>query len=199
MALINNFLELRSDAFKITHHNRRPIPMRADSIGPWLESLSFLTWLATLSNSALVYLFRDAHAHIGQGDSSATRNIGSSSFIPHDDDDPPCAPTTRDMVCIALVIALCASHGFIVVRAVIRYLLEKTVWEGSKEAEEAERNVRAVNEQYLKSVEGDVDWEECFGGDREGDDDGGMKPREENIFWGYEEGLDEIWRYVKDV
>ena len=58
MSLLNNWLELRSDAFKIAVHARRPIPSRTDTIGPWLDALSFLTWLAALTNSALVYLFR---------------------------------------------------------------------------------------------------------------------------------------------
>ena len=39
MALLNNWLELRSDAFKISHHVRRPIPVRTDTIGPWLDSM----------------------------------------------------------------------------------------------------------------------------------------------------------------
>jgi hypothetical protein len=57
MALINNIFELRSDAFKITVHHRRPVPVRTDTIGPWLDALTFLTWLSALTNSALVYLF----------------------------------------------------------------------------------------------------------------------------------------------
>src|SRR5687768_16483821 len=57
MAFINNIFELRSDAFKITVHHRRPVPVRTDTIGPWLEALSFLTWMSALTNSALVYLF----------------------------------------------------------------------------------------------------------------------------------------------
>lgn len=36
---------------------RRPTPWRADTIGPWLESLSFLTWLGSITTSALVYMF----------------------------------------------------------------------------------------------------------------------------------------------
>ncbi|TFY52784.1 hypothetical protein EVJ58_g9821 [Rhodofomes roseus] len=58
MALTNNWFELRSDAFKIAKHVRRPIPARTDTIGPWLDTLQFLAWLAFLTNSALVYLFR---------------------------------------------------------------------------------------------------------------------------------------------
>ena len=60
MALVNNFFEIRSDAFKMTVHFRRPIPARTDSIGPWLDTLTFLTWLAALINAALVYLFSPA-------------------------------------------------------------------------------------------------------------------------------------------
>lgn len=39
MALVNNWLELRSDAFKVTTHTRRPVPVRSDTIGPWLENM----------------------------------------------------------------------------------------------------------------------------------------------------------------
>lgn len=35
--LINNWIELRSDAVKICVEMKRPVPHRADSIGPWLE------------------------------------------------------------------------------------------------------------------------------------------------------------------
>ena len=55
--LINNWIELRADAAKICLEMQRPIPQRADSIGPWLDSLSFLTWLGSVSTAALVYLF----------------------------------------------------------------------------------------------------------------------------------------------
>lgn len=55
--LVNDWFELRADAVKICVEMRRPIPWRADSIGPWLDSLSFLTWMGTITTSALVYLF----------------------------------------------------------------------------------------------------------------------------------------------
>jgi len=55
--LFNDWLELRADAIKICVEMQRPTPWRADTIGPWLESLSFLTWLGSLTTSALVYLF----------------------------------------------------------------------------------------------------------------------------------------------
>ena len=55
--IINNWIELRSDAAKICLEMQRPNPLRADSIGPWLDSLGFLTWLGSITTAALVYLF----------------------------------------------------------------------------------------------------------------------------------------------
>ena len=37
--LINNYIELRTDALKICKHVRRPIGDRVESIGMWLETL----------------------------------------------------------------------------------------------------------------------------------------------------------------
>jgi hypothetical protein len=42
---------------KIAIETQRPVPWRADSIGPWLDSLGFLSWLGSLTSAALVYLF----------------------------------------------------------------------------------------------------------------------------------------------
>ena len=55
--IINNWVELRADALKICVEMQRPIPWRADSIGPWLDNLGFLAWMGSLTTSALVYLF----------------------------------------------------------------------------------------------------------------------------------------------
>ncbi|KAL8661952.1 MAG: hypothetical protein Q9202_005153 [Teloschistes flavicans] len=55
--IINNWIELRSDAVKICVEMQRPSPARADSIGPWLDSLEFLTWLGSITTAALAYLF----------------------------------------------------------------------------------------------------------------------------------------------
>lgn len=55
--LAKNWVELRADAIKICVEMQRPTPQRADTIGPWLDSLSFLAWLGSLTMAALVYLF----------------------------------------------------------------------------------------------------------------------------------------------
>ena len=54
---INNWVELRGDVFKLTKECKRPNPQRADSIGPWLDSLGFLAWLGSLTSAAIVYMF----------------------------------------------------------------------------------------------------------------------------------------------
>lgn len=58
--LINNWIELRSDAAKICVEMKRPVPHRADSIGPWLNNLGFLSWMGSISSAALIYLFSDS-------------------------------------------------------------------------------------------------------------------------------------------
>jgi hypothetical protein len=55
--LINNWVELRSDFFKIIVECKRPSPIRADTIGPWLDTLGFLSWVGSITSAALVYMF----------------------------------------------------------------------------------------------------------------------------------------------
>ncbi|OLY79329.1 hypothetical protein AYI68_g6604 [Smittium mucronatum] len=57
ISLINNFFELRADAFKICLNVRKPVPVLTNSIGPWLETLVFTSWFGAIVNSLLVYQF----------------------------------------------------------------------------------------------------------------------------------------------
>jgi anoctamin-10 len=68
---INNWVELRSDALKIAISSRRPIPWRADSIGPWLTTLGFLSWLGSITSSAIVFLCSGSQ----HGERGTTSNI----------------------------------------------------------------------------------------------------------------------------
>jgi anoctamin-10 len=56
--LINNWVELRGDFFKLSSESQRPPPIRADSIGDSVQAMEFLTWLGTLSTAALVHIYR---------------------------------------------------------------------------------------------------------------------------------------------
>ncbi|KAF2090717.1 hypothetical protein K490DRAFT_71072 [Saccharata proteae CBS 121410] len=55
--LINNWIELRSDFLKICIDHQRPAPIRTDGIGPWIDSLGFLTWMGSITTAATVHLF----------------------------------------------------------------------------------------------------------------------------------------------
>ena len=55
--LVNNWIELRTDAMKICVESQMPTPWRGEGIGPWLDSLGFLTWFGSITTAALVYMF----------------------------------------------------------------------------------------------------------------------------------------------
>ncbi|KAJ3298545.1 hypothetical protein HK104_010600 [Borealophlyctis nickersoniae] len=57
-SFVNNFIELRSDAFKIAKATRRPVPQRADNIGPWLRILILVSWLGSITTSSITLLYR---------------------------------------------------------------------------------------------------------------------------------------------
>jgi hypothetical protein len=187
MALFNNYIEARSDAFKIAVHTRRPTPVRTDTIGPWLESLSFLTWLSALTNSALVYLFRppDQKEH-------AVRIMVDTNVIDESQHHRPNGlAATRELLMSALLIALLASHGYLVMRAAVQHLLNRAIWSGSKEMKEAERMEREMKESYLSSL----------GQCPPGENVMSMTDEEDEwaTFWTIDEGMDDIGKMLKDV
>ncbi|KAK5213239.1 hypothetical protein LTR20_009360 [Exophiala xenobiotica] len=96
---INNWIELRGDTFKLTVESRRPNPVRADSLGPWLDSLEFLAWLGSITTAALVYMFSGGNGPDGR---------------PH-------------AICLwALLLSVFLSeHIFLVVRVLVRYAISK--------------------------------------------------------------------------
>jgi len=53
LALVNNFIEIRLDASKITKYGRRPIPHGACSIGTWLDMFSTVSFISMATNLAL--------------------------------------------------------------------------------------------------------------------------------------------------
>ncbi|KAI1177446.1 DUF590-domain-containing protein [Nemania sp. FL0916] len=98
--LINNWIELRSDAMKIAMSSRRPIPWRSDSIGPWLNALGFLSWAGSLVSSAIVFLFSGESEGPG-GDPSNVHVVG------------------------LLLTVLFAEHLYLGVQFIVRYALEQ--------------------------------------------------------------------------
>lgn len=187
MSLVNNWLEMRSDAFKIAVHTRRPIPARTDTIGPWLDTLAFLTWAAALSNSALVYLFRPT---------DHCKAVGTTLQHQHPH-TAGAGASTRQLLTSAAVVALAASHGYLVLRAVVRHVLERLMWKGSAEEREAERLETEVKQTYLRSI-GVADVAEGSLTDSKMLRQNG-EAAEAEAFWERDEGLDELSKGVKDT
>jgi anoctamin-10 len=215
MALFNNIFEFPTDAFKIVTHFRHPLPQRTDTIGPWLDCLSFLAWLSALTNSALVYLFRP------QGTAtttSTTRTSAAAAAVPAAGHVEIQRANMQEVLARTLFIALAASHGFILLRAVVRHVLEHVMWYGSEEKKRLDDAAREIKEQYVQSIQR-----------RDGTSDGctlplglGATPSTESTttsvplpsvvaeegqraetpsgdeFWQFDEGLDEIRKGIKD-
>jgi anoctamin-10 len=212
MALLNNIFEFPSDAFKIVTHFRHPLPQRTDTIGPWLDCLSFLAWLSALTNSALVYLFRPQ----GTATTTTTRTSAAAAAVPAAGHVEIRRANMQEVLARTLFIALAASHGFILLRAVVRHVLERVMWYGSEEKMRLDGAAREVKEQYVQSIQ------------RRGGTSGGGSPplgldatpsteststsvplpsaeegqRAEtpfgDEFWQFDEGLDEIRKGIKD-
>lgn len=45
-----------------------------------------------------------------------------------------------------------ASHGYIILRAVVRHVLERALWTGCEEAKIGEKKERVVKRMYLKNI-----------------------------------------------
>lgn len=77
-ALINNWVQLRGDAVKICMDTRRPVPCRAESIGPWLDTLTFLAWLSSITTSSIIAMF----STMGKGHISVVAHTSLVSIRP---------------------------------------------------------------------------------------------------------------------
>jgi len=198
MSLLNNVVEFPSDAFKIVTHFRHPLPQRTDTIGPWLDCLSFLAWLSALTNSALVYLFRP----------QATETIKTSPAAGGVENKKA---RMQEVLARTLFIALAASHGFILMRAVVRHVLERVMWDGSAEKKRVDAAAREVQERYVQSIEGAGGGVPPLGLGAAANAEvttahvplpagEGQKPETppEDEFWQFDEGLDEIRKGIKD-
>ena len=97
---------------KIAMGSQRPIPWRADSIGPWLNALGFLSWLGGITSAALIFLF-------------------------HDQKGPAGSPNSISGWALLLTIMF-AEHVYLVVQLVVRHVIEKLDRPGLRK-EKAER------------------------------------------------------------
>ncbi|KAJ8694723.1 hypothetical protein PTI98_007374 [Pleurotus ostreatus] len=193
MAFLNNILEQRSDAFKITVHARRPIPQRTQTIGPWLDSLTAIAWLGALVNAALVYMF---------GTGSILTDVDPLVQIDVDGappeyvsaPPPPYSPTNnfqekKAVLLTALLFALAASHGYLLLRAVVRRIVERSMLGGRGIADfDDDQNLSNVAFADAKEVV------EEAGEEKSVTEQGPVK-----MFWKRDDGLDEIARILKEA
>ncbi|CAM9545997.1 unnamed protein product [Ectocarpus sp. 8 AP-2014] len=56
LALANNYVEARSDAFKLLTQMQRPVPRGAEDIGSWQGVFTTISCIAVVTNSALICL-----------------------------------------------------------------------------------------------------------------------------------------------
>ncbi|KIK69989.1 hypothetical protein GYMLUDRAFT_53112 [Collybiopsis luxurians FD-317 M1] len=162
-ALLNNVMEMRKDAWRISMHERRPIPLRIESIGPWLDVLGFLGWGSAVVNIVLVGLFCPRSQQLDGGAGKCTylfdltRDTGSPiemislalSDAVWDSDD---ATAWRELGLTISLLVLGASQAWVIVRALMRHIIEKVMWDGSEEVERWRREERTVKQGFLSGV-----------------------------------------------
>jgi anoctamin-10 len=85
---------------KIAISSQRPIPWRADSIGPWLNALGFLSWFGSLVSAAVVFIFSNGP----EGPGGEPWNISAWGL---------------------LLSILVAEHLYLAVQYVVRYTLNQ--------------------------------------------------------------------------
>lgn len=154
MACLNNWLEGPSDAFKLATHMRKPIPVRVESIGAWLDCIRGIAWVAALVNTALVYLYHPDFVHIGM-----------ASYKEADLKN-------------CLLIALTASHVFLIVRRVVRMVVDRMYWRHSEERERLYQAKQKVLGPCSDTLEKPVVHT--------------VQEETQNDFWTLDEGLEEI-------
>lgn len=151
-ALVNNFFELRGDAFKLCKTLRRSVPQRADSIGPWLDILGLLSHMGAATCASLVYMLRPRAAtpikSLGPGASvqHILQSLGNatdiktlpdtqvrSTYLSRLENTTSSSESVQTMVLLALLCALASEQGYRLVRAVAAHITQRLFWDGSEE------------------------------------------------------------------
>ena len=128
MACLNNWLEGPSDAFKLTTHLRKPIAVRVESIGAWLDCIRGIAWVAAAVNTLLVCLYHPDFVHIGMA------SYKEADFK------------------MCLMIGLTASHAFLAVRYVVRVVVDKMYWRHSEEKERLDQTEQKLRGSCLDTL-----------------------------------------------
>ncbi|WWC90176.1 uncharacterized protein L201_005109 [Kwoniella dendrophila CBS 6074] len=191
-ALINNYIELRSDALKICKHVRRPVGDRVETIGSWLQTLSIISWIGAVTNSTLIYLFRPYVYHSDQTPNPNITPIPGSAHLHEIISKYNISPSFKSILPTLIplaLIGLIASHGYIILNWLINGLIERLYWRNSQEQKSLQKlQLSSSNKEDIyggKSKEQKRLWEK-------------QEWKEPNGFWnGGEEGGREIGRALK--
>jgi anoctamin-10 len=114
--------------------------------------------MSALSNSALVYMFEprvtSEHSTLGgqrvgtmldattaNANATTAESLKAASGFNY-----------RSILLPALMIALSSSHAYILVRLVIRHLIRRAVWKGSKEERQAREADVEIKRLYIRSL-----------------------------------------------
>lgn len=124
--LINNWIELRSDFLKLCVQQQRPPPVRTEGIGStWLAALDGLAWMGAITAAAFVHMYG--------GDELDEFTYSRSSWLG------------------LLVIVFLSEHIFLVVRTLVRTVLQHIV---SSEHLRREKEMRyAFRKKYLDGLD----------------------------------------------
>ncbi|KAG0308873.1 hypothetical protein BGZ98_006371 [Dissophora globulifera] len=114
-AFVNNWVELRSDAAKISYNARRPIPSRTDSIGPWFDNLERIAWFSSLTNASILYLFHGASEGHGP----------------------------RMSLAMLLLSLLISEHAYLLLRSVVGFVLDSIPTEAELDVRKKEYGVKS--------------------------------------------------------
>ncbi|KAJ3814467.1 calcium-activated chloride channel-domain-containing protein [Lentinula aff. lateritia] len=214
-ALLNNVLEMRKDAFRIANHERRPIPERTESIGPWLDVLEFLGWGSAIVNVILVGLFCPSSHTDERGKCGYLFDLTGDTGTPIEmisialSDavwDSADAAAWRELALTVLLLVLGASQAWVVVRGLMRHIIEKVMWEGSAEVENWRNEMKRVKTGFLDglsdegvlsqaNVSGESGTKSLLTKDKEDLQQApNLQLDSPDIFWTYDEGLEEIRR-----
>ncbi|KAF9976685.1 hypothetical protein BGZ73_008082 [Actinomortierella ambigua] len=123
-AFMNNWVELRSDAAKISYNARRPIPARVDTIGPWIDNLQHISWFSSLTNASILYLF-------------------------HGTTDSP-----RLSLGFLLLCMLVSEHGYLLLRSLVGQVLESVPTAAEVDVRKKEYGVKSSWLQRVSHVLG---------------------------------------------
>ncbi|KAF8511800.1 hypothetical protein BU17DRAFT_96859 [Hysterangium stoloniferum] len=157
MALLNNWLELRSDAFKITTHSRPP------SFRPLYHG------------------------------SVPSQTPRSTALKPGDQPDVHTA--WHDLMMPALLVALASSYGYLLARDLIRYIMNRAVWDVSPENIQLEASQNEVKAMYLNKMKDELVDSDAIARMAQ------LAPGSagDDTFWTNDEGIEELCQAAKTI